>query len=136
LLKTLEQHLLLLVFYLANYMLQRTKCQVFLAKSCWHQKNQVNTSKEISMLKAIFNWFSHKQPAPEALAPAVRAEDAPYKIEPPVAPVLVGQPQPVPEVAESEVKKPARRKKSVADQVQPGAAKIKKAAAPRKNKKQ
>jgi hypothetical protein len=76
-------------------------------------KNQVNTSKEISMLKAIFNWFNHKQPAPEALAPAVRAEDAPYKIEPPVVPVLVGTPEPV-AVAEpaAPVKKP-RTKKAV-----------------------
>lgn len=33
------------------------------------------------MLKAIFNWFNHKQPAPEAQAPAVTPEAAPYKVE-------------------------------------------------------
>jgi|688.fasta_scaffold05589_9 hypothetical protein len=65
------------------------------------------------MLKAIFNWFNHKQPAPQALAPAVRPEDAPYKIEPPVVPVLVGVPEPVVvEQPTKPVKKP-RTKKAV-----------------------
>ena len=45
------------------------------------------------MLKAIFNWFTGK-PVPGTEAPAVKAESAPYKVEP--APVVkVSEPAPV-----------------------------------------
>lgn len=66
------------------------------------------------MLKAIFSWFSDRKPAPEALAPDVKPENAPYKVEPPVVPVLVGMPEPVP--VEPEVK-PAKRPKVKKDAV-------------------
>jgi hypothetical protein len=45
------------------------------------------------MLKTIFNWFTGK-PLPGTEAPAVKAESAPYKVEP--APVVkVAEPAPV-----------------------------------------
>lgn len=68
------------------------------------------------MLKAIFSWFSDRKPAPEALAPDVKIENAPYKIEPPVVPILVGTPEPVP--AELEVK-PVKRPRAKKDTVDP-----------------
>jgi len=45
------------------------------------------------MLKAIFNWFTGK-PVPGTEAPAVKAESAPYKVEPPPV-VKVSEPAPV-----------------------------------------
>lgn len=67
------------------------------------------------MLKAIFSWFSDRKPAPEALAPDVKPENAPYKVETPVAPVLVGMPEPVPvEVVETKPAKRPRVKKDTA----------------------
>ena len=51
------------------------------------------------MLKAIFNWFGHKNPSPEAQAPAVQPEAAPYKVEAPVAVKPVAEPAPVAEAA-------------------------------------
>lgn len=47
------------------------------------------------MLKAIFNWFSHKNPAPESQAPVVQPEAAPYKVEAPVPVAPVAAPEPV-----------------------------------------
>jgi hypothetical protein len=45
------------------------------------------------MLKAIFNWFTSK-PVPGTEAPVVKAESAPYKVEPPPV-VKVSEPAPV-----------------------------------------
>jgi len=45
------------------------------------------------MLKAIFNWFTGK-PVPGTEAPVVKAESAPYKVEPPPV-VKVSEPAPV-----------------------------------------
>ena len=45
------------------------------------------------MLKAIFNWFTGK-PVPGTEAPGVKAESAPYKVEPPPV-VKVSEPAPV-----------------------------------------
>lgn len=66
------------------------------------------------MLKAIFNWFN-KKPDPRAEAPAVQPEAAPYKVEPPVAPVqptlVVDGHGDVQEVKEAKPKrKPAAKK--------------------------
>lgn len=46
------------------------------------------------MLKAIINWFTGK-PAPEAEAPRVAPEAAPYKTEPAPPPILVPEAVPV-----------------------------------------
>lgn len=58
------------------------------------------------MLKAIFNWF--RQPAPEALAPAVQPEAAPYKVE--AAPQVVPTLAPVAEVTPTAKPVPAKAK--------------------------
>jgi len=55
------------------------------------------------MLKAIFNWFSHKNPAPESQAPAVKPEAAPYKVEAPAVTKPVARAAPV----TATIKKPA-----------------------------
>lgn len=47
------------------------------------------------MLKTIFNWFSHKNPAPESQAPVAQPEAAPYKVEAPVPVAPTAQPEPV-----------------------------------------
>jgi hypothetical protein len=45
------------------------------------------------MLKAIFNWFTHKNPSPAAQAPAVAPEAAPYKVEVAMtAPIVKAEP--------------------------------------------
>jgi hypothetical protein len=60
------------------------------------------------MLKAIFNWFNHKKPAPEAQAPTVTPEAAPYKVEVINSQPLVKEAAPVEAVAETAAaKKPA-----------------------------
>ena len=64
------------------------------------------------MLKAIFNWFTGK-PVPGTEAPAVKAESAPYKVEPPPVvkvsePVRVEAVEPAPKPKRAPaVKKPA-----------------------------
>ena len=66
------------------------------------------------MLKAIFNWF--KKPAPEALAPAVTPEAAPYKVEAPAPVVPVVEAKPVaaePAAKKAAPKKPAAKKPAV-----------------------
>jgi trigger factor len=55
------------------------------------------------MLKAIFNWFSHKNPAPESQAPTVKPEAAPYKVEAPAVTKPVSKAAPV----ATAIKKPA-----------------------------
>lgn len=63
------------------------------------------------MLKAIFNWF--RKPAPESLAPAVKPEAAPYKVEAPAPVVPVAEPKPVsvaPAAPKAAPKKPAAKK--------------------------
>ena len=47
------------------------------------------------MLKAIFNWFSHKNPAPQSQAPVVQPEAAPYKVEAPAPVAPTAAPEPV-----------------------------------------
>ena len=47
------------------------------------------------MLKAIFNWFGHKNPAPQSQAPVVQPEAAPYKVEAPVPVAPTATPEPV-----------------------------------------
>jgi hypothetical protein len=61
------------------------------------------------MLKAIFNWFSHKNPSPESQTPAVQPEAAPYKVEvlEPTKPVTEAAPVTATATA---VKKPAAKK--------------------------
>lgn len=64
------------------------------------------------MLKAIFNWFTGK-PLPGTEAPAVPAQSAPYKVEPPVVPVrteLVVETVSEPVVAAKPKRKPAAKK--------------------------
>jgi hypothetical protein len=74
----------------------------------------VNTCEENIMLKTIFSWFNDRKPAPEALAPDVKPENVPYKIETPVASVLVGVPEPVPvEVEVKPTKRPRVKKDTV-----------------------
>jgi hypothetical protein len=55
----------------------------------------LNTLQENTMLKAIFNWFSNKNPSPEAQAPQVAPEAAPYKVEAPAASKPVAEAAPV-----------------------------------------
>jgi hypothetical protein len=69
------------------------------------------------MLKAIFNWFTGK-PLPGTEAPAVKAESAPYKVEPPPV-ATVQAPAPVSEHVRVEAtapvaKKPRAKKPAVA----------------------
>lgn len=61
------------------------------------------------MLKAIFNWFNHKNPAPESQAPVAQPEAAPYKVEVVNSQPLVKEAAPVAEaVKEAKVtNKPA-----------------------------
>ena len=47
------------------------------------------------MLKAIFNWFGHTNPAPQSQAPAVQPEAAPYKVEAPAQVAPTAAPEPV-----------------------------------------
>lgn len=60
------------------------------------------------MLKAIFNWFTGK-PLPSTEAPAVKAEAAPYKVEPPPV-VQVQAPAPVTEQPKVEATAPVAKK--------------------------
>jgi hypothetical protein len=60
------------------------------------------------MLKAIFNWFTGK-PLPGTEAPAVKAEAAPYKVEPPPV-VQVQAPAPVTEQVKVEATAPVAKK--------------------------
>jgi hypothetical protein len=75
------------------------------------------------MLKAIFNWFGHKNPSPESQAPAVQPEAAPYKVPEPAATT------PIPLVFEAA---PVARKPAAIKAV-PKKAATKKPAAPAKS---
>ena len=78
------------------------------------------------MLKAIFNWFGHTNPAPQSQAPAVQPEAAPYKVETPAATKSVVEAAPVAETA------PVARKPA-AIKAAPKKAVAKKPAAPAKS---
>jgi hypothetical protein len=80
------------------------------------------------MLKAIFNWFGHKNPSPESQAPAVQPEAAPYKVEVVNSQPLMKEAAPVAEA----VKEAKVAKKPAAIKAAPKKAAAKKPAAPAK----
>lgn len=61
------------------------------------------------MLKAIFNWFSNKNPSPQSQAPVVQPEAAPYKVEAPVVIKPVAEAAPVAAIKAAS-KKPVAKK--------------------------
>jgi hypothetical protein len=84
----------------------------------------LNTLQENTMLKAIFNWFSHKNPRPEAQAPAVQPEAAPYKVEAPAAVKPVAEAAPVAEVKPvSEIAPVAKKPAAIKAAAKPAAKK-------------
>lgn len=90
------------------------------------------------MLKAIFNWFVGK-PAPHTEAPAVQAEVAPYKIEPPP---VIKAPEPAPvtdhvrvEATAPEPSKPRAKKPAVAAKANKANKTAPKKTAPKKSSK-